>query len=144
MLSWKFEYYLENYLKQLSWILQIFPMLVPILLPVTQICLTGSLYTILAVAIERFFAVTRYVWFSIESYFLVMLIFSKFYFLEHGGNICLPPFAQFAEQTFELLDSKENFNLCWNLSSGQSSESIHLEIQIQSKLITCDKPLPKG
>ena len=90
-------------------------MLVPILLPVTQICLTGSLYTILAVAIERFLAVTRYMWFSIESYFLLMLIF-LFQFLEHGGNICLPPFAQFAEQTFELLDSKENFNLCRNLS----------------------------
>ena len=39
---------------------QIFPVLVPVLLPVTQICLTGSLYTILAVAIERFLAVTRY------------------------------------------------------------------------------------
>ena len=41
-------------------LLQIFPVLVPVLLPVTQICLTGSLYTILAVAIERFLAVTRY------------------------------------------------------------------------------------
>ena len=40
--------------------MQIFPVLVPVLLPVTQICLTGSLYTILAVAIERFLAVTRY------------------------------------------------------------------------------------
>ena len=39
---------------------QIFPVLVPLLLPVTQICLTGSLYTVLAVAIERFLAVTRY------------------------------------------------------------------------------------
>ena len=39
---------------------QIFPLLVPLLLPVTQICLTGSLYTVLAVAIERFLAVTRY------------------------------------------------------------------------------------
>ena len=40
--------------------MQIFPVLVPLLLPVTQICLTGSLYTVLAVAIERFLAVTRY------------------------------------------------------------------------------------
>ena len=56
--------------------------------------------------------------------------FLKFYFLEHGGNICLPPFAQFAKQTFELLDSKENFNLWRNLSCGQSFESILLQIQI--------------
>ena len=51
---------IENSLNNVFKNLQIFPVLVPVLLPVTQICLTGSLYTVLAVAIERFLAVTRY------------------------------------------------------------------------------------
>ena len=39
---------------------QVFPQLVPLLLPLTQIALTGSLYTILAVAVERFLSITRF------------------------------------------------------------------------------------
>ena len=58
--SWKLQYNRKRFFP-LFFLLQIFPLLVPLLLPVTQICLTGSLYTILAVAIERFLAVTRLV-----------------------------------------------------------------------------------
>ena len=43
-------------------ILQVFPHLVPLLLPLTQMALTGSLYTILAVAIERYLSITRYLY----------------------------------------------------------------------------------
>ena len=37
-----------------------FPHLVPVILPMAEMSLTGSIYTILAVAIERFISVIRY------------------------------------------------------------------------------------
>ena len=40
-------------------IFQIFPCLVPIILPFAQISLTGSVFTILAVATERFLSIYR-------------------------------------------------------------------------------------
>ena len=48
---------------------QVFPHLVPLLLPLTQISLTGSLYTILAVAVERFISISR------SQYWIVVIFF---------------------------------------------------------------------
>ena len=42
-----------------SSIMQVFPHLLPFLLPLIQITLTGSLFTILAVAMERFISISR-------------------------------------------------------------------------------------
>ena len=41
--------------------LQVFPHLVPFLLPLAQISLAGSLYTTMAVAMERLITVSRYI-----------------------------------------------------------------------------------
>ena len=41
-------------------IFQIYPHLVPACLPIAQIALTGSVYMILAIAIERYLALSRY------------------------------------------------------------------------------------
>ena len=38
---------------------QVLPHLLPLVLPLTQIALTGSVYTVLAVALERFASVKR-------------------------------------------------------------------------------------
>ena len=39
---------------------QLFPRMVPVILPMAEMALTGSIYTILAVAIERFISVIRH------------------------------------------------------------------------------------
>lgn len=38
---------------------KVFPYLVPVLLPIAQICLVSSIYVTVAVAVERFFCVCR-------------------------------------------------------------------------------------